>query len=152
MDNYVIGLLPTTTPTDDMKIAVWNANGRYAVTIADLKKFFGLNDNNNGGGDKQTFDFNCTVKSSGQVYKNMIPDLTNDELKSGIQIDVTTEYRDPIKWTTSAEGVDISSGNSGYNVSITLDDFGGRFLTGSEIAVYSETNGVEDTFNFKIKG
>ena len=47
MDNYIIGLLPTIEPTEDMKIAVGNAGGRFSITIGDLKRML------NSGVDKE---------------------------------------------------------------------------------------------------
>lgn len=139
MDNLIIGLLPTVTPTDDMKIAV--SGGLHAVTIGDLKAYINKDSGNSGSGGNDTLKYTFT-KSDGTVYTNTVPNMTNAELKSGFTVKITSDYTDPITWSTTAEGISGSYDNSGYSAFFTLDD-GGVYDSGTELDFSAKINNVE---------
>lgn len=140
MDNLIIGLLPTVTPQDDMKIAV--SGGIHAITIGDLKAYItGSNGSDGGnGGSGVTTHFTLT-KADGTVYTDEAPSMTNAELNKGFDIQVTSDYTDPINWSNGGEGVVSSVGNSGYSAHFYLQS-GYDYPAGTEIVFTGSMNGV----------
>ena len=147
MDNYIIGLLPTVTPDDSMKIAV--SGGLHAITIGDLKAYI----NKDSGGTTPNTGLNYTFKKAdGTLYTNTAPNMTNAELKAGFDVAITSDYTDPITWTVTAEGISGSYGNSGYNAHFTLDD-SAIYDSGAEIELFGKIGGETKVYiNFYVSG